>query len=294
MNNSTHLDSIQKEAERFLREDPGNLMGSLVREENKEENSDDELIWATPLLGVARGDDPIFLEFRDRVDARHWTPAEAFAAGGYDPAPAEELSVVSWILPHTPVTKRDNARQREWPSERWARSRIFGEAENNRLRDHMVEFLKASGHGVVAPMRLKGWTQMPSDRYVFVSNWSERHIAHACGLGTFGLCDGLITPVGKAVRIGSVVLRARLDPTPRPYTRYDEYCPFKTRGKCGACIKRCPAGALSERGHDKRLCSAYLDDATAPYVAENFKFTGYGCGLCQTSVPCTSGIPKIQ
>ena len=35
----------------------------------------------------------------------------------------------------------------------------------------------------------------------------ETHAAHAAGLGTFGLCDGLITPIGKAIRVGSVVAK---------------------------------------------------------------------------------------
>ena len=278
------LESLRVEAERFLSEDPGNRMG---------EAWGDERIWPAPLLGAARGDDPIFESFRDTVDPRHWTPAEAFAAGG-SAAGAEELSVVSWILPQNPLTKQDNARQKDMPSERWARAYIFGEAVNVKLRAHIVKFLRAAGHEAVAPMSLPGWKQMDSERYVYVSNWSERHVAHACGLGTFGLCDGLITPVGKAVRIGSVVLRGRVRPTPRPYTRYDEYCLFKTKKTCGACIKRCPAGALSERGHDKRLCSAYLDNKTAPFVKEHYGFKGDSCGLCQAGVPCTSGIPGAQ
>jgi epoxyqueuosine reductase QueG len=140
-------------------------------------------------------------------------------------------------------------------------------------------------------MSLPGWRRLRSERLVYTSNWSERHIAHACGLGTFGLCDGLISPAGKAVRIGSIVLRGQIEPTPRPYIRHDEYCLFKADKTCGACIKRCPAGAITEHGHDKLLCSAYLDDKTAPYVQESYGFKGYGCGLCQTGVPCASGIP---
>jgi len=277
------LESLSREAARFLDEEPCNRMG---------EAWGDERMWTTPLLGVACGDDPIFETFRDKVDPRHWTPVEAFAAGGFS-AGAEDLSVVAWILPHNPITKKDNAQQKDIPSERWARSRIFGEGANVKLRDHMVEFLKNAGIEAVAPMNLSSWTRLRSERYVYVSNWSERHIAYACGLGTFGLCEGLITPVGKAVRIGTVVLRARIDPTPRPYTRYDEYCPFKVNKACGVCIKRCPAGAISELGHDKRLCGDYLDDKTAPYVQEHYGFKGYGCGLCQTGVPCTSGIPRL-
>ena len=199
---------------------------------------------------------------------------------------------MSWILSHSPITKKDNAQQKDVPSERWARSRIFGEAANVKLRARMTEFLKNAGFEAVAPMNLPGWTRLRSERYVYTSNWSERHVAHACGLGTFGLCDGFITPVGKAVRIGSVVLRGQVEPTPRPYTRYDEYCLFMVKKNCGACITRCPVGAISERGHDKRLCSDYLDDKTAPYVQEHYGFAGYGCGLCQSGVPCSSGIPR--
>ena len=275
------LESLRGEAVRFLDEDPCNRMG---------EAWGDERIWVTPLLGAALGDDPIFETFRDTVDPRHWTPAEAFAAGGFETG-AQELSVVSWVLPHNPLTNKDNARQKDMPSERWARSRIFGEAANVKLRGYITEFLKNIGIEAVAPMNLPGWARFNSERYVYVSNWSERHVAHACGLGTFGLCDGLITPVGKAIRIGSIVLRARIDPTPRPYARHDEYCLFKVKKTCGACVKRCPIDAISVHGHDKRLCGAYLDDETAPYVQEQYGFKGYGCGLCQTGVPCASGIP---
>jgi len=281
INETSLLESLRGEAGRFLDEDPCNRMGEAFG---------DERMWSPPLLGAARGDDPIFETFRDKVDPRHWTPAEAFAAGGFE-GKAEELSVVSWILPQNPLTKKDNAQQKDMPSERWARARIFGEAANAKLRARMTEFLKDAGFDAAAPMSIKGWTQLRSERYGYASNWSERHVAHACGLGTFGLCDGLITPAGKAVRMSSVVLRARINPTPRPYTRYDEYCLFKVKKTCGACIKRCPAGALSEHGHDKALCKAYLDDKTAPYVQEHYRFKGYGCGLCQTGVPCASGIP---
>jgi len=282
MDGAGPLEFLRGEVTRFLSEDSCNLMGA---------DWGGERIWETPLLGAARGDDPIFETFKDKVDERHWTPLDAFAGGGYLAGSAEELSVVSWILPHNTAAVKDNARSTDMPSERWARSRIFGESANAKLRGHVTSSLKNAGYEAVAPMNLAGWTQLESKRYVYASNWSERHVAHACGLGTFGLCDGLITPLGKAIRIGSVVLRGKVEPTPRPYSSYDEYCPFKTKKICGACIKRCPAGALSERGHDKLLCKAYLDEKTAPYVEERYRFKGYGCGLCQTGVPCSSGIP---
>lgn len=276
------LEFIRAEAARFLDEDPCNRMG---------EAWGDERIWDPPLLGVANGADPIFETFRDKVDPLHWTPAEAFSAGGFE-AKAEELSVVSWVIPNNPLTKNDNARQKEMPSERWARSRFFGETANMKLRAHLAEFLQNAGVDAVAPMNLPDWTRLRSERYVYTSNWSERHIAHACGLGTFGVCQGLITPVGKAVRLSSVVLRGQIKPTSRPYAAYDEYCPFKVNKTCGVCIRRCPVGALSEHGNDKLRCADHMDNKVSPYIEERFGFKGYGCGLCQTGVPCESGIPK--
>jgi epoxyqueuosine reductase QueG len=128
--------------------------------------------------------------------------------------------------------------------------------------------------------------------FVFASTWSERHAAHAAGLGTFGLCDGLITPLGKSIRVGTVVARAPWPANPRPYKGHRDWCLFFATGKCGACIKRCPAGALSPAGHDKRKCKAYIRGVTSPYVeAKLLGVPVNACGLCQTGVPCERGIP---
>lgn len=253
-----------------------------------------EAAFARPLKGFAAGSDRLWEKYKEYVGDFHWMPQEAFrqAFPGENPEP-EELSVVVWVLPQTPPTRRDQRKADGLPSERWARSRIMGENfVNNGLRRHLVSVLTEAGIQCAAPMLLPGWTRMDSERYVFASNWSERHAAYAAGLGTFGLCDGLITPAGKAMRVGSVILRAKLAPTPRPYSSHREYCLFFNSGTCGACIKRCPAGALSKEGHDKRLCKDYLGQVTAPYVKEAYHFDGYGCGFCQVGVPCESGIPR--
>lgn len=252
-----------------------------------------EPAFGMPLIGFAAGDDPLWQDFKEHVGPFHWTPREAFAFGypGEDAA-SWELAVMSWILPQTEATRRDHRKEKALPAERWARSRIFGEEfVNNGLRRHLLEKLHARGIQAVAPFILDAWKDMPSEKYVFSSTWSERHAAHAAGLGTFGLCDGLITPVGKAMRVGSVVVRLAVPATERPYTQHQEYCLFYSSGICGVCIKRCPVDALSPAGHDKNTCKAYLRDVTAPYVKNTWHFEGYGCGLCQVGVPCEKGIP---
>ena len=252
-----------------------------------------EPAFGQPLVGVAAGDDPLWAEYKNHVGEFHWTPGEAFALAfpGETP-PAAELRVISWVLPQTPATRTDHRGQREYPSERWARARIMGEEYvNNGLRTFLVETLAAGGVRACAPVLMPEWSRMESEAYVFASKWSERHAAYAAGNGTFGLCDGLITPVGKSMRVGSVIVRLELPVTPRPYSSHREYCLYFNSGTCGKCAKRCPAGALTKERHDKRKCHAYVRGVTAPYVQAQFHFAGYGCGFCQVGVPCESGIP---
>jgi len=252
-----------------------------------------EPAFGMPLLACAAGDDPLWAHYKRHVGQFHWTPLEAFAlAYPQEKVPDEELRIVVWILPQTDATLADHRKETAWPAERWARSRIFGEAHvNQALRSHLTEAMHDRGIQAVSPMLLPEWSAMPSDDFVFASTWSERHAAYAAGLGTFGLCDGLITPVGKAMRVGSLIARIDLPVTPRPYIHHQEYCLYHSRGTCGVCMIRCPAGAITAEGHNKRLCQDYLD-ATVPYVLEQFGFDGYGCGLCQVNVPCERRIPR--
>ena len=269
---------------------------AIIREstdssENALRDGSQEKAWGTPLVGFSSGDDPIYADYKDHVGPFHWTPVEAFRQvhPGVQVNP-DELTVICWVLPQTEITKADNREQTVFPAERWARTRVTGEEVNNELRRHVARSLNNAGHEAVAPMLAPQWTTKLSDRYGRASTWSERHAAHASGLGTFGLCDGLITPLGKAMRVGSVVARIQIPPTARTYTDHRAYCLFFARGTCGKCIDRCPVGAITEKGHDKDKCSQHLN-RTREFVTTTYGFEGYGCGLCQTGVPCESRIP---
>jgi hypothetical protein len=58
------------------------------------------------------------------------------------------------------------------------------------------------------------------------------------------------------------------------------------------CARRCPVGSISEEGRDKEVCATHLKPVSEEFVKREYGFDGYGCGLCQTGVPCESGIPK--
>ncbi len=252
----------------------------------------EEPLWDAPLVGFARGDDPLFGWLKDDIGPFFWTPLEAFriAFPDRDPSPSD-LTVISYVLPQTAATRQDQRREKEFPAERWAQSRHFGEQFNCELRLHLAARLTAAGYPAVAPERLPGFEYRRSDRRGIASNWSERHAAHIAGLGTFGLSDGLITARGKAVRLGSVVAAIDLPPTPRPYPDRQAWCLWFARGTCGACIGRCPVEAITFSGHDKDRCRQYILEVTAPYATAHFGTGATPCGLCQVGIPCEGRNP---
>ena len=263
--------------------------------DNTLKNQNNDKAFEMPLVGFSRGDDPLYESYKDHVGPFYLTPLEIFVVTFRDfHIKPEELTVISWILPHNHLTKVDNRKEKIYPAERWARGRIFGEETNEILRKHMVASLQSEGYRAVAPALTPQFSKRISPKYGYASTWSERHAAYASGLGTFGLCDGLITPVGKAMRTGSIVAQIPVPPTPRPYTDHHEYCLFFTKGVCGKCISRCPVGAITQAGKNKEICAKHLIPTTKDYVTANYSFDGYGCGLCQTKVPCESKIPLEQ
>lgn len=243
-----------------------------------------------PLIGFAAAADPLFSEYQTLIGPFHWTPqalfAEAFGSGSLS-----QGTVIVWVLPIAEATRRSNRCRDRLPSVPWVHTRAHGEAFNDALRRHVVQVLETQGHRAVAPQLNPHWRRLDDTPVGLASTWSERHAAYAAGLGTFSLNDALITPKGIAHRLGSVVTDRVLLPSPRPYPDYRHNCLFYREGTCGACIARCPAGALSEAGHDKEACRRYTHGKVMAELGAELGVAVTGCGLCQTAVPCESRVP---
>lgn len=253
--------------------------------------------FAEPLVGFATGEDELFQFLKADIGPEfYWTPDEAFSAAfPGEKVRTDELSVISWVLPQTEHTRLAHRKTKYLPSIEWSKARHYGEKVNENLRRFVVDLFNDEGNQACAPVLLPKWSRALSSKYGFASSWSERHTAHVCGLGTFGVSDGLITPAGKAIRVGSVVVRKRFTPTPRTYKKHNEWCLYHATGKCLTCMRRCPAGAISEAGHDKVKCKEYIRNITAVHVEqEQLGFKVNSCGLCQTKVPCEAGNPLTK
>ncbi len=252
-----------------------------------------EPMWDTPIVGFARGDDPYFRYYKETIGEFYWLPKEVFQLGADEKAEDDQLTVISIGFPQTAATRADQKKSEGMPCDRWLYTRGEWESMIGKIADEIVKQLMESGIQAVSLDSIQEFSRHVSENFGIASNWSHRHTAFIAGLGTFGLSDGLITEKGKAMRFTTVILKGSMEPTHRPYDDHYAYCKFYTKSQCGACIVRCPVNAISRDGHDKEICSAYLQRIKSEIGPDFVRNSGYisGCGLCQSKVPCQDRIP---
>ncbi|HUT52171.1 MAG TPA: epoxyqueuosine reductase [bacterium] len=256
-----------------------------------------EKIFDEPIIGFVRGDDPIFTEYKKIIGPHHYTPEEIMAwqarQNGVAPPSAADLAVVSFVMPIAAATRADNARMDQWPSERWAQTRLLGEIFSQTMVRAIVTELMGRGVLAVSPDVTPLFNKKRYPRVGWASPWSHRHMAYAAGLGTFGRHDFLITEKGCAHRLGSFVANLRPGLVRERPADIHAACLHHQRGACLKCAKRCPVGAITEAGHDKEKCYEHVA-RSLKYVNRNYHIFIYGCGLCATTVPCEARDPVAK
>ena len=245
-------------------------------------------LFDAPLAGFGAADDPLFAEYKKPgiVGPWHMSPGEWLPGA---------KTVISIFFPMSEEVKKANAAETEHASAPWLYARIEGQKYIEAFMKVFSARLEEKGARCCVPQSDPRWQCASGDEGIkgfdglmtpetFGSSWSERHAAFVCGLGTFGLSKGIITKKGMAGRFGSLITDLLLDPDERPYAGLYDYCT-----RCGACARRCPAGAIDPvEGKKHPICKAWLDHSKEAFAPR------YGCGLCQTNVPCESRAPGRQ
>ena len=226
-----------------------------------------------PIFCYGSADDELYTRYKspDIIGDHFMTPKEWLPTA---------KTVVAFYIPYTERIRKANARDYEWPAEEWLHGRVEGQAFLNELSMYVQKLLSDAGYESLVPA-LDPRIKVGSATYKHTSNWSERHVAFACGLGTFGLSKGIITKKGMCGRLGSVITEMDTLKDVRHYSDVYEYCSM-----CGACISHCPARAISiEEGKKHQPCGEFLDKTREK------EHPRYGCGKCQVGVPCEIKIP---
>ncbi len=238
-------------------------------------------LYDEPVFGFASADDGIFETFRrkEAIGANYFGPYEWLS---------EAKTVVSLFLPISEAVRLSNRADKTDPSKEWLYARIEGQEFIGRYMTAISRLLEDKGFSTCVPalderfgLKIEMTAKGLRPDFHADSRWSERHAAYACGLGTFSLTRGLITGKGMAGRFASIIVSADFEPLEREYTGIYDYCI-----KCGACVSRCPANAISlKHGKNNIKCNAHVEKMKKKYSPR------YGCGKCQVGVPCESRRP---
>lgn len=233
-----------------------------------------------PVFAVGDAADPLF----DRLKEPHVVHPEMMLPDHWLPGARR---VISYFLPFTSAVKASNFLDFGFPSDEWLHGRIEGQMFLDFLGGQICALLSEKSFAGIVPSSDSRF------RYIspFISNWSERHAAYICGLGTFSLNRGMITERGIAGRIGSVITDCKIPVSPRLYTDLFEYCT-----SCRECETHCPVGAIdASRGmlfaKDNIPCKQFQDEIKEMTPRGISQRTRFGCGKCQVDLPCQDGIP---
>ncbi len=272
---------IAREIASFLAESPLNrLDGGSVR------------FFDEPLMQAADGADPVFLEFKKAVSPGHLTPEEAFelsfGAGSWN-----GCSVVSIVFPMSEEVRRSNRGRRAEPAREWILQRTYAALLRDELMKRLAALLASRGARFAVPV-LEPYFKIWGEGGRIVSNWSERHVAYAAGLGGFGLNGGFISERGMAIVLASFLTDLPLEADQRALSDPFGNCLRHLSGGCGACLRRCPSGSLSEGPRDFAKCREKCYGEDARKLAEScggMAKNGSGCGLCNVATPCEAANP---
>jgi Uncharacterized Fe-S protein len=219
----------------------------------------------TPLVGFAAADNPFIRDLKNIANPDHYLPTDILP---------NAKTIVAFFVPFTPDIVQSNSNG-SITSPEWAQGKVDIQKLINELASAMK--VKLAGIGINCS---ENPAKEPYDSQKFAHRWSLRHIAYACGLGTFGLNQLLITKSGCAGRFGSFVIDAQ---TEYNTILQEEYCLYKINKSCGLCVKKCPTEALTYTGIDKPKCSQHINDITAKYFNGVREYRT--CGKCIT-LPC--------
>ncbi|MDD6190525.1 MAG: epoxyqueuosine reductase [Firmicutes bacterium] len=242
---------------------------AFVREfESREETA---TTFGEPIVAFADAEHPYIRGLKELVSGEHLMPSDVMS---------EAKSVICYYVPFTPDLAKSNV-EGTMASPRWARAYEELNALFSELNERICLKLAEEGYKGATSARATSF-----DREKLISDWSQRHIAYAAGLGTFGMNNMLITEKGCCGRYSSVV-------TDKPYEygrpRTEEFCLYKKSGGCGICMKNCPAGAILPSGYDRKKCFALCTENAAIHKSFGNSYGAEGsqvCGKCITGSPC--------
>jgi len=230
--------------------------------------------YRNPKVGYSNASSPLFKELKKLAHPNHLTPEEILG---------DAETVINFIVPLSMKAVNENV-EGVIGSYRWAYEYAYANILINSLAREISQLLVRKGFKGVPIDATWNW-----DEKTLLAEWSHRHSAYISGLGKFGVNNLLITEMGTAVRLGTVITDAQI---PSSFFPMVEYCLSKRGTKCDVCIDRCPVHAFKnwmEVGKWKCYENCLRTDKKH---REKIGYVVDCCGKCISGTPCAISIPR--
>jgi epoxyqueuosine reductase QueG len=233
--------------------------------------------WREPLLATARADERF--DILPKIAApNHMLPRDLLLTC---------RSVVVFMVPFNAGLSGSNIGGK-FPSPEWG----LAMPRTNQLIQDIGGFIAElmDGQGYASGLTPATYNIDPD---TLTADWSHKHLAHIAGLGRFGINAQLISPLGCAGRLGSLVTQAPLGD--HPLVTDEELCLYKQGLECLKCMETCPMQAISLEGIDRRRCDGKIE-VNRKRFARKFNL-GDGlevCAKCVSGMPCHLEAPQAQ
>lgn len=221
-----------------------------------------ENIWQEPIVGFADANGSYIRSLKEIVTPAHMMPEDFME---------NPKIVISYYIPFTEELAAVNINvEGNMAAQEWSDAYNLTNTMISDISQYIADMLNEMGYHAVPP------TGVVFDRELILSNWSQRHIAYAAGLGTFGINNMLISEKGCCGRYGSVIANI---PVEADQISTEEHCLYKKNGSCKKCVQNCFSGALTAEGFDRKKCYeiCMINDA---------KTGADVCGKCDIDIPC--------
>lgn len=222
--------------------------------------------WRQPILAAGTVDQR-FWTLKKMVSEDHLMPEDLLPAA---------RTVIVFFIPFTEELVREN-REGTLACRNWGLAYTRTNTVIAEISEALSGILAEHGHrsAVTPPTH-------DFDEERLISRWSHRHLAHLVGLGKFGVHRQIITPLGSAGRLGSLVTEADLGD--HPLCSIGEMCLHRAGKTCLVCAKNCPVGALGPETFHRSSCweQCLVNDRNMADMP-----TTDVCGKCVALVPCS-------
>jgi len=268
-----NLKSIEIEMNKFLTD---------VNDKSFFDNNGNKIINRISVGGQS-ADHPFFEKLTEHIKG-HLAPSDFFKEA-FPFQINKKLSIVSFVLHYSKEVVMDNAKENKYPSYRWFEmtDKFFNQIHEP-LSKHIQDLFNESN--IVFPTKSKLYAINGTEK-VRKSNWSERHVAFGCGLGSFGLHGALITEFGCTARLISIVIDEEFEDYKKPFTDIHANCLHYQGKGCKRCVERCPVESVRP---ECRIIENCFDREFVENKIISFEIYGKeitACGLCMSGVPCS-------